>query len=87
MVHSNDNGTEEDMRARAEAARPMCRDCPGAMQGHWTAVALRLEEAVKVSGPGRSRRASPGGADRAPVVSDKPLPGRDASQRGGPQAS
>jgi len=41
------------MRARAEAARPMCRDCPGAMQGHWTAVALWLEEAVKVSGPGR----------------------------------
>ena len=41
------------MRARAEAARPMCRDCPGAMQGHRTAMALRLEEAVKVSGPGR----------------------------------
>ena len=41
------------MRARTEAARPMYGDCPGAMQGHWTAVALRLEEAVKVSGPGR----------------------------------
>ena len=75
------------MRAGAEAARPMCRDCPGAMQGHWTAMALRLEEAVKVSGPGRSRRASPGGAYGRSVLSDKPLPGRDASQPGGRQAS
>ena len=58
MIHSNDNGTEETMRARTKMSREVSREYLEVMQGRYTAAGHRgrtalLDEMETMTGLGR----------------------------------